>query len=584
MKILTKRTVSTLLLCGLVFFGFHLTKAQNTLDLAGLTSSTPAYVAVSMRKLSSTYNGNAIQVRRSSDNATQNIGFIAGELDVTALNTFIGSNNGYVSIWYDQSGNGRNLSQPNAINQPRIVNGGVLDTENGKPFIRFFKSPTTYNSLELATEMNVVGMVSVVNKFAAGARGFLLGHSTQYNWHDQPPKLFATYASQSVINSTVYQNGITTTGSLAIWNSTLMVNTVIPQTPNMGTAWDNIGRDRTIYNHTQAGGGDTEIIAFTATPPSLTRFLLEQNQAAYYGISFTNSYLNRAGKLTTTTNEQLNRFGKTGLSGMLPNGQNAPTTLPAIPTASNLALSGTTANLNVVMPFYDGANTTIGVCWATSPNPTIANARSSSQFLGSSVSANLTGLTNGTTYYARPYATNALGTTYGTEISFSHLAIGMSFRGGKVAYIYQPSDPGYIAGEVHGIIAANGDLGLGNFGCNGTVLGATATALGTGATNTVTIITACPTAAAASKANNYSVVDGGVTYSDWYLPSINELRKLWESRVAVGGYATVRYWSSTESVVIPLGSAQVIIFNTGLITDAYSKNNSTPNVRAIRYF
>ncbi|TKC02362.1 arabinofuranosidase catalytic domain-containing protein [Pedobacter cryotolerans] len=584
MKILTKRTVIILLLIGLITYGVIGVKAQNTLDLAGLTSSTPAYVAFSMRKLSSAYNGNAIQVRRSSDNATQNIGFVGSELDITSLNTFIGSSNGYVTIWYDQSGNGRNMSQPNAINQPRIVNAGVLDTENGKPFIRFFKSPSTYNSLELATEMNVVGMVSVVNKFAAGARGFLLGHSTQYNWHDQPPKLFATYASQSIINSTVYQNGVTTTGSQALWNSTLMVNTVIPLTPNSGTAWDNIGRDRTIYNHTQAGGGDTELIAFTTNPSSLNRSLLEKNQAAYYGISLNNNYLNRNGKLTSAISEQLNKFGKTGVSGMLPNGQTAPNALPATPIASNLALIGTTANLNVVMPFYDGANTTIGICWGTSPNPTIAGTRSSSQFSGSSVSANLTGLSSGTTYYARPYATNTLGTTYGTEISFSHLAIGMSFRGGKVAYIYQPSDPGYVEGEVHGIIAANGDLGLGNFGCSGTVLGATATALGTGATNTATIITACPTAAAASKANNYSVVDGGVTYSDWYLPSINELRKLWDSRAVVGGYATVRYWSSTESVVIPSGSAQVIIFNTGLITDAYSKNNSTPNVRAIRYF
>lgn len=42
---------------------------------------------------------------------------------------------GYVSIWYDQSGNGRNLTQTTSVIQPRLVNTGVLDTLNGKPSI-----------------------------------------------------------------------------------------------------------------------------------------------------------------------------------------------------------------------------------------------------------------------------------------------------------------------------------------------------------------------------------------------------------------------------------------------------------------
>jgi hypothetical protein len=74
--------------------------AQNTLDNLGLTNSTPSLAAYSLRKLRSNYSGSAIQVRRSSDLATLDIGFTSsGDLDQAALLAFTGINNGYVSIW-----------------------------------------------------------------------------------------------------------------------------------------------------------------------------------------------------------------------------------------------------------------------------------------------------------------------------------------------------------------------------------------------------------------------------------------------------------------------------------------------------
>ena len=111
-----------------------ITLTKNALDNAGLTSSTPATVAYSLRQLSSCYFGKAIQVRRSSDFALQDIGFTnTGELDTAALKTFIGVNSGFVKIWYDQSGNEINAIQTKEQFQPRIVNAGVVDRENGKP-------------------------------------------------------------------------------------------------------------------------------------------------------------------------------------------------------------------------------------------------------------------------------------------------------------------------------------------------------------------------------------------------------------------------------------------------------------------
>lgn len=112
--------------------------AQNTLDNLGLTSATPAAGAYSLRKLSSSYAGSAIQVRRSIDNTTQDIGFDGnGDMDTDALLTFVGANNGFVTIWYDQNGNGNNAIQSTLLNQPKIINTGVIERLNGLPTILF---------------------------------------------------------------------------------------------------------------------------------------------------------------------------------------------------------------------------------------------------------------------------------------------------------------------------------------------------------------------------------------------------------------------------------------------------------------
>jgi len=65
-----------------------------------------AALAYSFRKLSSSFNGSPIRVRRSSDNAEQDIPFDgSGDLDTANLLAFVGSNDGFICDWYDQSGN-----------------------------------------------------------------------------------------------------------------------------------------------------------------------------------------------------------------------------------------------------------------------------------------------------------------------------------------------------------------------------------------------------------------------------------------------------------------------------------------------
>src|SRR6202000_992237 len=105
-------------------------------ELDGITGTPSA--AYSTHKIVSGYTGYDMTVRRSSDNTTQDIGFdVSGNLDTTTLLSFVGSGSGYVTTWYDQSGNGNNAAQSDTSVQPRIVNAGVLDTEAGNPSLHF---------------------------------------------------------------------------------------------------------------------------------------------------------------------------------------------------------------------------------------------------------------------------------------------------------------------------------------------------------------------------------------------------------------------------------------------------------------
>ena len=106
----------------------------------GLTGTLDKYttnlaLAYSTRQLLTAYSGSAIRVRESSGNTEADIGFDNnGNLDTVALLAHTGANSGYVTKWYDQSGNTRDIAEATAAKQPRIVNSGTVDVgADGKP-------------------------------------------------------------------------------------------------------------------------------------------------------------------------------------------------------------------------------------------------------------------------------------------------------------------------------------------------------------------------------------------------------------------------------------------------------------------
>jgi hypothetical protein len=114
-----------------------------------------AEAAYSLRALNSAYTSSAIRVRRSSDNAERDIGLLYdGSLDTSSLLSFVGAGDGFVTIWYDQSGEGNDAAQGSASKQPKIVSSGVVITENGEPSVEF-NGTTDYIQNELSVEPTV---------------------------------------------------------------------------------------------------------------------------------------------------------------------------------------------------------------------------------------------------------------------------------------------------------------------------------------------------------------------------------------------------------------------------------------------
>ena len=170
--------------------------------------------------------------------------------------------------------------------------------------------------------------------------------------------------------------------------------------------------------------------------------------------------------------------------------------------------------------------------------------------------------------------------------------LGQPYLGGVVAYILQSGDPGYDANVKHGLIAtptdqtntvaSGGSLTGGvEWGCMNTVIsGASGIAIGTGNQNTVNIEAGCTVSGTAADICANLVYNG---FSDWYLPSIDELAKLYINRLIIGGFNNFDYWSSTQSASYPAVGALALDFSDGSVGGKV-KTGYQKGVRAIKSF
>ena len=190
----------------------------------------------------------------------------------------------------------------------------------------------------------------------------------------------------------------------------------------------------------------------------------------------------------------------------------------------------------------------------------------------------------------RVTAANASTQDYTVTVTVAAAVIGQSYGGGKIAYILQDGDPGYAAGQTHGLIAAafDQDDGAGIMWAilawqSTAVPGGTGTAIGTGPANTDKII--AQNGAGSTYAAGLARAYAGGGYLDWYLPSKDELNKLHISHVAIGGFAYTYYLSSSEFDPDP-AYAWAQIFGSGAQSGEQNWGDKyrAMKVRAVRSF
>ncbi len=159
------------------------------------------------------------------------------------------------------------------------------------------------------------------------------------------------------------------------------------------------------------------------------------------------------------------------------------------------------------------------------------------------------------------------------------LTVGDYYQGGIIFYL---NDSG------GGLICTVSDQSPGTeWGCKGIeISGADGIVIGTGAQNTIDIEAGCATAGTAAHLCAYLTLNG---YSDWFLPSEDELNEMYKNKtiidataIANGGsaFSTYYYWCSTEE---DLNRAKVQYFDTGFKA-VLDKDNPSVRVRAVRAF
>lgn len=243
-------------------------------------------------------------------------------------------------------------------------------------------------------------------------------------------------------------------------------------------------------------------------------------------------------------------------------------------TISNISSNTATTGGSVISDGGCNSITTRGVCWSyLNLSPTISDSKTIDGSGTGTFVSSVTSLLSNKTYYLRAYATNSNGTVYGNQQTFTttgppSLYLGLSYQGGIIFYMDGTGQ--------HGLIATTSDQGGAEWGCTGTSIPGTNTAIGSGAQNTAAIIAGCGQTGIAARICDNLVLNG---YSDWFLPSKDEMNLMYQNRGLIGSFPTNYYWTSSEYAS---NYAWLQDFTNGTQYSNYKSNY--PSVRAVRAF
>lgn len=134
-----------------------------------LDTYSGATIAYSLRKLSSS-STNAVEVRRSSDNALLDVGFVGEDLDTASLLSWAGTDTVYVRRWYDQSGNNNHAIMTATLAQPIIAESSAMQVVNSKSAISFNGTSQYLNLGSSVATSNTTAWSWVFNRASTGIK------------------------------------------------------------------------------------------------------------------------------------------------------------------------------------------------------------------------------------------------------------------------------------------------------------------------------------------------------------------------------------------------------------------------------
>tara|TARA_R100001440_G_scaffold74657_1_gene100396 strand:+ start:374 stop:1300 length:927 start_codon:yes stop_codon:yes gene_type:complete len=155
--------------------------------------------AYSVRKLRTAYSGSAFRVRRDSDDTEQDIGFDSdGNLDESALTTFVGANNGFIVTWYDQTTNANNATQASSNRQMRVVTSGTIEKIGTKVAPDAVNSRTYYETSSIISVTPPQTTIGVIKPDATSGNFPFIGEnqSGTYKFGGHSDRLFLHGGSQ----------------------------------------------------------------------------------------------------------------------------------------------------------------------------------------------------------------------------------------------------------------------------------------------------------------------------------------------------------------------------------------------------
>ena len=238
------------------------------------------------------------------------------------------------------------------------------------------------------------GTTYYVRAYATNAAGTAYGSQITFTTTALPPTVTTTAASNITSTTATSGGNVTSAGSSAV--------------TARGVCWSTSQNPTVRGNHTTSGSGTG---SFTSSITGLTP------ATTYYVRAYAISSVDTAygSQITFTTSAV------------------APTVTTT--AASNITSTTATSGGNVTSA-GSSAVTARGVCWSTSQNPTISGSHTTDGTGTGSFTSSLTGLTAGTTYYVRAYATNAAGTAYGSQITFTTALPNNVFSTAAGTYVY----------------------------------------------------------------------------------------------------------------------------------------------------